>query len=181
MRTLHSIGLALALLAGPPGFAAQPRVSLQTYANPDFRYVISYPSNWQFKLPDDEGTIFVTSYLDSPVDRLRENVNLRVQRSDQPDFNVRDNTPEMLAQVSRVYPSFKQVGLGYVQWNGVEALRYDGTITTPINGKPFDMHILQNIAIKNGVIYTATYTAEAGSYAKYLPTALRIIESIKVK
>jgi hypothetical protein len=178
-RRLKSIVMAIMMLGLLFPQLAAAQAAWPTYSNEAFGYHISYPPDWEFKPPNEKDTFFVTSRLNGDGDRFRENVNCKPLRLQIKDFNIRSAEAQIIAGVSTM-PDFKLIKSTYVRWNGVEALMLEYTLSNTTNGERYDIHIQQQMSVIGDVLYAITFTSEEGSYARYLPMATQIVNSMKV-
>ncbi len=165
-------------MIGPQVFAAQTAAE-QSYHDAVLGYTVTYPSDWIFKEPDKDGRFFIDSPAGNDHDPFTENVNCSVDPVQENNFTIRSIKAGTIAGIAKAYPSYKAIKTGYVKWNKSEALRLEYTVETKVNDQPIIAHILQNLAIVRGNMYTCTYTAEETSYKVFLSPAKKIIDSLK--
>lgn len=180
MQIKAIVGLALAAAAGLPALAAPPKAAETTYVDPTDGYSISYPSTWQFKPPNADGRIFVTSQPDGPQDMFRENLNLAPRPLNDPTFSIKGQCVAFSANFAKDYEGYTPGKCEDLRWNGVDAMRLDYSFDKSDNGVARRIHVLQTLAIKKGKLYVVTFTAIEATYTRYTPIASRMIASIKI-
>jgi PsbP len=159
--------------------AATVKTPWLDYANSDFGYQLSYPSDWQFKPPNEKNTFFIDSPLESEADPFRENINCIIKRLPTADFDIALAEPSILASLS-TKPEFKLIQSKYIVWNSAKALQIEYTLRYDTDNIHSDIHVVQRIAVYGDRIFTVTFTALDTSFSRYFPTVEKIYDSIKV-
>jgi hypothetical protein len=151
-----------------------------TYTDSLYNFTVLHPSDWEFKTPGTSTRFFVTSYADSDTDNFRENVNCIVRKIEQTDFKISQAEDALKKSLGEKLKNFTIINSVYSQWNDAETLEMEYSCTRTSNGTEFRVHNLQRMAVVNGILFTLTYTAEEGSYNKYIGTVKKVIASLKV-
>jgi len=144
-------------------------------------FSFSYPAEWTLKLPGTNTRFFVTSPKKTDNDDFRENINCITRVLEQKDFTVKMAEDAIKESLSEKLTDFKLLRSEYITWNGSETLEIDYTCTRESEGTTYYIHILQRMAVIGGTLFTLTFTSEADTYSKYLPTVKKIMQSLKVK
>ena len=145
-----------------------------------YQFSFKYPSGWTLKLPNTNTRFFVTSQQESDTDNFRENINCLVKKIDQKNLDIKTAEAAVLKNLSEGVANFKLISLRYGKWNNLTAMQLDYTATSESGGIVYKIHMYQQIAVFNDLVFTLSYTAETDSYSKYLPTIKKIIQSIKL-
>jgi PsbP len=159
--------------------AALVKLPWLDYANSDFGYQLSYPSDWQFKAPNAKNTFFIDSPMESEADPFVENINCTPTRLPTKDFDITLVEPSLLPKLS-AKPDFKMIQSKYIVWNGAKAWQIEYTFSNDSDNMHRDMHMVQRMAVYGDRYFTVTFTALDASFSKYFPTAEKIFDSIKV-
>ncbi len=153
-----------------------------SYTDTAYQFSFKYPSSgWTLKLPNTNTRFFVTSHPENDADNFRENINCIVRKIEQPDFDIKAAEAEILKSIAEKMVDFKLVSSGYIKWNNVTALVLDYTVTSKADGIAYNIHMRQQMAVVNNLLFTISYTADAANYNKYLPTIKKIIQSVKLQ
>ncbi|MFM5916290.1 MAG: PsbP-related protein [Novosphingobium sp.] len=180
MRIGVTIGLGLTAVLAVPAVSGPPKAAETTYVDPTYGYSVTYPASWQFKPPNADGRIFMTSPLEGPQDNFKENVNFVLKKFGDPSFELRGKCADFMGNFAQQYEAYKAGQCADVTWNGVNAMRADYSFDKTDNGTTRRIHALQTFAIKNDYLYIVTLTAIESTYPRYLPIANKVIASIKI-
>jgi hypothetical protein len=158
---------------------ASVKVPWLDYANSDFGYRLSYPSDWQFKAPNAKNTFFIGTPMESETDLFVENINCTPTRLPTKDFDITTVEPSLLPKLS-AKPDFKMIQSKYIVWNGAKAWQIEYTFSNDSDNIHHDLHMVQRMAVYGDRLFTVTFTALDTSFSKYFPTVEKIFDSIKV-
>lgn len=145
-----------------------------------YNFTVQYPGNWEFKLPGTNTRFFITSYLENDADSFRENINCIARKIDQPDFTIRSAEAAIKSSIEKKMENYTLIKSGYVKWNNTDALQLNYTCNQQSGGSTFQIHLFQQMAVVNGVLYVLTFTSEIKSYDKYIELVKKVISSFKV-
>lgn len=162
------------------GTAQQSQSSWLSHVDTAKHFSFRYPENWTLKLPGTDARFIVTSPRENNSDDFRENLNFLVREA--PGFKT--GVPTSAAALKEALQlrrnNFVFIDSAYVKWNNVQALRFTYSFTSTENSKEFPIEMMQQLTVLNGVLFTLTYTAKAGSFTKFLPVINQIIQSVVV-
>jgi len=136
---------------------------------------IKCPEDWTNQKGLMGTTIFVASPLESEKDGFSENVNLVVEDLQGMEIGIEEYAEFTKAQIEALITNSKILKAEKITFQEKDAytMEYTGQ-----QGQ-YKLHWKQIYFIKKGKAYILTYTAEGDKFAKYLPTADRIIQSFK--
>jgi hypothetical protein len=163
--------------------AQQPIVETHWLSHTDsvFHFSFFYPERWKLKLPGMTSRFFVTSPKEADNDDFLENINCIARVLEQKGFTVKMAEAAIEKSLTEKLKDFKLIKKEYSTWNKSETLEIEYTCTQKTGDKTYNIHILQRMAVINDTMFTLTFTAEVDTYKMYLPTAKKIMESLKVK
>jgi hypothetical protein len=153
----------------------------RTYTDTAYEFTMRYPAAWEFKPRSTNTRFFVTSYKENDADRFRENLNCIVRVIEQQGFTARAAEAAIKKSLSEKLKDYRLIHSAYTTWNGVAALELDYTCTQESGGDTYNLRMYQRLAIIKSTLFTLTFTAEAGSYDKYVGTVKKMVQSLKVK
>lgn len=145
-----------------------------------FNFTINYPANWEFKLPGTNTRFFITSFNENDSDSFRDNINCIARKLDQQHFKIASAEAAIKQSLKEKLNNYNLVKSHYITWNNTDALQLMYTCTKDESEKVYEIQIFQQIAVVKGTIYTLTYTAEKGSYKKYIDVVNKVYRSFKI-
>ncbi len=158
--------------------AGEAKDGFAVYENAALGLKAEYPAIWQ-TLEDVRGVAVVFhSPLESAEDKYNDNVHVIVEDvSAQPWLTAEAYAASGIGKLPASLADFRLVGnkSDTVSGRPARLLEYTGA------RGDFRLHFLQAVTIADGKAFLITYVAEEGSYAKYLPTAQRILASVTIK
>ena len=181
MKKIFSLLAGIFILANLQ--AQQPVIGTHWYTHTDsaFHFSFIYPENWKLKPPSATTRFFVTSPKETDNDIFLENVNCIARVIEQKGFTIKMAEAAIEGSLAEKLKDFKLVRKEYSTWNNSETLEIEYTCTQKTGDKTYNIRILQRMAVINDTMFTLTFTAEVNMYKMYLPTAKKIMESLKVK
>jgi hypothetical protein len=184
MKKLFSSLLAFVALAAAAAFALAPAntdakaAAYAVYENKDYAFRAEHPAAWKVVEDFSGFAVIFRSPLESSDDKYSENVNVIVEDlADHPGITA-DGWSEL--GISKLQAAIKDFALkdrrdATLAGRPAKVLEYTGR-----QGE-FHIHVLQTITLVNGKAYQVTFVGEEANYARYLPTAKRIIDSVVIK
>ncbi|MCX6319415.1 MAG: PsbP-related protein [Bacteroidetes bacterium] len=185
MKLLHSIITTCILLTAIPAVQAQKTMAVplswKKHTDSVYNFTLYYPPEWKLKLPGTTTRFFVTSQSENEKDQFNENLNCVARALQQQSFKVADAEAEIKKTLMDNLKDYHLIYSGYSTWNGVQTLTLEYSFTKEDDGKTYNLHMLQKIAVVNGILFTLTYSAEDKSYAKFANTINKIIGLMEIK
>jgi len=143
----------------------------QTYKDSLNRYSVSYPANWDKKYYENAVAFF--SPLDGPTDQFDENVNVIMQDLSQNPMTLAAYTELSKNQYKKMFGDSSVISIDDTLFDGQAAKKGVCLMTYPKQS----FKVLQYWFIKNNMAYLLTYTAEPAQFDRFLPTAMKVIDS----
>lgn len=169
------------LFSGINSLHAQPAPEgWRTQKDSVYNFTFQYPTSWDLKLPGTTTRFFVTSRAENDTDSFRENINCIARQLQQKDFKISDAADDIKSTLATNLKNYILIYSGYSTWNNAQTLTLEYTCTQESNGKKYNLHLQQKIAIVKGILFTFTYTAAADKYDKFLNTITKIFRSVKL-
>jgi eukaryotic-like serine/threonine-protein kinase len=156
-----------------------PRYSLENYNNAIYGITMKYPENWEQTGTPDRITGNVVKFSSSKegeTDNYLENVNLIIQELPENRRELEQFTNFSLDEIQQSDPNTKIIEQGKTEFINQPA--YQAIYTLEEEGVKIQR--LQIWTIRHNKAYIMTYTADVAKYAKYLPTAKTIINSLEI-
>lgn len=143
--------------------------------------MIQYPSDWQLKPPTEKTRFFITSYPESDADNFRDNLNCIAPRPVEKNVTIQMAEADIIKALSEGLPGFKLIKSSNPKWNNVSSYEIEYSCTQTRENYTYYLHMLQKVAIIDGMLYALTFTSEDPFYKKNIGTVRKMIESFKVK
>lgn len=156
----------------------QPDPKWLTYTDKQIK--LRYAKNWRkdelFNIITGEQVTF-TSPKQNPVDKYQENVSVRIEKLTNPKITLPKYTQAAIAEINKYYPGAK------ITESSAITLANKPAQLIVFAGKDAGMSIknLEVWTIDRGKAYIITYKATSDRYYQYLETAMRMINSFKLK
>jgi serine/threonine-protein kinase len=149
------------------------------YANFSKRIKLNYPADWKTQEREDTTAFLVVfvSAAEGPSDPFLENLSVIIE--DLPQIVTLDAYVEFNLAQMRQFP-IQLLESARSTLGGIMAQRvlFSGPLPLPMG--PFQGKYLSYSALRGKRSYTATFTAQANKYEKFLPTVERMISSIEI-
>ncbi len=139
---------------------------------------IAYPEMWE---PDTSGNMGSVFFLHAPLtneeDTFMENINLILQNLADEKMKSKAYISRTIEQITTYLKDYKIIQNAKTKKNNKECyvLEYSGSMNN------FELHFLQYIWVQKGKAYILTFTATSESFELYRPTAIQMLESMKLK
>lgn len=142
------------------------------------KYSIKYPKDWKLQNPGQMGSEFmIFSPISEPGDKFRENINLLIQNLNGLNLNLEqytelsENQIKTLISDSKIFENKRQHGKKY----DYQKIIYKGTMGE------LKLKFVQYYWVINNKAYVLTFTAEQNQFDKYLPVAVKIMDSFEIR
>ena len=142
---------------------------------------LEYPSDWSEAETTPEG--FVIAFMspkENDDDRFTENFNIRkVDLSSTPEITLKEVADLWFAQSKEEFSGsdFSLIERSPFEVAGLPAEKF----VISINYQGMDSRLMVAIVLKEGTAYVTTYTAETGSYDKFLPGIDSLLSSMELE
>jgi hypothetical protein len=177
MRKLIAV-LLFALALAPVSSAAAAEPVQAVYDSAAFGLRAEYPATWKVVEGVMGTAVVFASPLDAGGDRFSENVNIVIEDlADHPGMTLGKYVATAEAKLAVYLKEFslKDRRDATLAGRPAQVIEYTGR-----QGE-FFVHVLQTIALVNGKAYQVTFVGEEDNYARYLPAAKRIMDSVVIR
>lgn len=176
-----SLPFIVALIILFIGFNKNSEGNLVRYTNDDYRFSLKYPETWSEEQIDNPITgeiVVFSSPKETDTDAFAEKVYVAVE-----DLSAE---PVSLQQYSQAFlDRIKESESGHIELYEVFKTKIDNaparTVIYSRQQGSLQLRQMESFTIKNNQVYIAIYTAERDKFAKYYPTAKKIINSWDIK
>jgi hypothetical protein len=148
---------------------------MKKYSDPNGRFTIGYPTDWQLDDKPETTLIQIFSPLENDKDNFRQNVNLIID-------NANNTTLESYVKlnmdgIKESMKGYKEVSSMYFTRNGSRA--YQVVYKGRYNNMSYDIQIKQLFMLSNGKAYILTYASKADERDAFETTSNKIFNSFK--
>ncbi len=157
------------------------QASWQSYVDPPTKFKIKYYPTWQLvdihNLVTGEIAMF-TSPNQSPIDKYRENVSVRVENLTNPQTTLAEYTKSATAEISKFYKNAK-----IIESSSILMAKKPATLVV-YTGKDENNLPVKNLevwTIDRGKAYIITYKADPKQYYSFLQTVMTMINSFELQ
>ena len=141
-------------------------------------YSIDYPAQWQLDTSGQMGTKFlIFSPVSSTTDLFKENVNLIIQDFGGQTVSLDEYVEYSRAQIAAMFTGFQWVEDEHIADSAPE---YHKLVYAFKQGT-YDLQVLQRCFIHEGAAYILTFTAEVDSYASFLTSAEKVLDTFEFR
>jgi eukaryotic-like serine/threonine-protein kinase len=156
-------------------------VPFKPYNNTQYKFAIEYPENWNIKERDS------AIWFASPVDGSSGNFGVQVQSSQ--NISMGQLVQDQLERYKQGFKDFHVISSNLTSLFGKTANRTDYSfkseepkyLGTDLFGTTIDNFLALAVStIKNGNFYTVTYISTAENFDKFLPTAEKMLSTLKL-
>lgn len=149
---------------------------LKKYSDPQGRFSIGYPGNWQLNDNTEDAVIQIMSPLENDNDKFKQNVSLRIEEM-KSGTTIEDYVKLNMDEVKGMIKNYREVSSMFFNRNGSRAYQivYKGTF----GEMAYDVQIKQLFTIANGKGYILTYANKEDERDAFETTANKIFNSFK--
>ena len=137
---------------------------------------MNYPADWE--KTENMGNLLVgfTAAKEDANDNFQENLNVAVQTTDETGFTPEDYAGAIAGNLKTQTPDFNLVESVGVTLVNVPAHKI---VYTAKNSNQVSLKVMMVLTLKDGKVYIATFAATEEKFAKYLPEAMIVINSLE--
>ena len=150
----------------------------KTYTNSTYGLSLEYPEDWSMKENPATGIVVAFgSPKESSDDKFVDNVNVSFTNLSSKDALTLDQLADAwLKETENSAPTFKLLDRQHTSVAGETAEQ----LVYSFSNKGMDMKGMVVITMKNKMAYIVTYSAEEGSYDKFVDAANTMVSSLKL-
>lgn len=159
-----------------PKNSSKKDAKLSLYENAEQKFKLNYPETWLKKNRDDFFATGVDFFfpLENDSDKFKERVSVLVENLSA-NTSLEQYTDESIAEIKRLSDSALETAETTKLGNSeAKQVVYKGNE----NGNPVKK--METWSVQNNQAYVITYTAQANSYEKYLPTVQTMLKSFVI-
>ena len=145
------------------------------YDDPIYKIKLDYPSNWK-PVEQEQTIVAFISPQKNLDDVFKENVNLVMNDLSLQNTTLEEYSGLLETQLKQIYPDMEIVEYGSTILSNNRAQKIVYTVTVGTNS----LKVLQIFTIKDQLLYVLTFTAEKSSYAEYLGSVQKMIDSFGI-
>jgi hypothetical protein len=153
-----------------------------SYTDSTTNISVKYPPEWTLKTTNPKSPIVLKAPLENDEDAFAENINYVIRPIPQGQkVLLSDISKAIKSTISTAVDEFKFEYEKKLQWMGAEALEFSYSGISKGENGGIKIKMLQRLAVLNGNLYLATYSAENGKVDVSKTDALKIINLTTVK
>ncbi len=162
---------------GEPAWGLAPEPGYAVFEDPRAGIALLYPEAWERDRRLDNTVAEFYSPLESPDDAYHEFVSVSVLDAAGQPPELERYCDKVVSEIRQAVEDAEVLAVSEARLGGLRARRieYTGRYSR------YRLRWLQFIALREGKAYVFTYTAEAGSYGRFLPEAERMASSMAVR
>ena len=156
-------------------FFNENKSPMLTYENQNFKFKISYPSNWEKSSTLNNEFIFIApKEKDSPTSPA--GLVIKIVPLQSKNISITSISNALVTQLKKEHKDFKQESSGQYMISGKNGKQITFTAT---DKNLQNRKALQIVAMNNNNIFIITYKASPDTYTKYENTVKEMISSFK--
>ncbi len=149
---------------------------LKKYSDPQGRYTIGYPGDWEFDNKTTGAILRLKSPAENGEDKFFQNLNLQIEEINS-GTTIDDYVKTSMDAVKDLVKGYREVSSMFFNRNGSRA--YQIIYKGKYGEMTYDLQIKQLFCVNNGKAYVLTYISKEGERDAYETTANKIFNSFK--